>query len=314
MTKDLTSRRFQNSDSSGDLTWTLTAAQASAPSASQSHQDMQKLEIENRGKSASGLSSSSLLGSLWSCFSAFVLTPFADETGHPTQILRGFVTLFAVGIILGLTLPAQVHTHAYATSPFYALPTWCEYSTVSNIIGYTYTLCWSVAMYPQAISNYHRKTTKGLSVEFALLNLVGFACYSLYSTALLYNATILDVYQQQKSQANNQISAPMVKVNDVVFSIHVFILSAFMCAQMLVYNGLVWARDVSPLIQWILGGMVTFAVGWPMYLLFAVKTREDSFMWLNYLYVLSFIKVVTTLIKFVPQTLLNWRRKSTKGW
>lgn len=36
--------------------------------------------------------------------------------------------------------------------------------------------------------------------------------------------------------------------------------------------------------------------------------------WLNFLYLLSYIKLVLTIVKYIPQVYLNYQRKSTKGW
>ena len=39
-----------------------------------------------------------------------------------------------------------------------------------------------------------------------------------------------------------------------------------------------------------------------------------SFSWLNYLLYLSYIKLAISLMKYIPQAVLNCRRKSTQGW
>lgn len=36
--------------------------------------------------------------------------------------------------------------------------------------------------------------------------------------------------------------------------------------------------------------------------------------WLDWLNACSYIKLAITLIKYVPQAILNYRRKSTSGW
>lgn len=36
--------------------------------------------------------------------------------------------------------------------------------------------------------------------------------------------------------------------------------------------------------------------------------------WLDFLNVCSYIKLAITLIKYVPQAVMNYRRKSTVGW
>lgn len=36
--------------------------------------------------------------------------------------------------------------------------------------------------------------------------------------------------------------------------------------------------------------------------------------WLDFLYACSYIKLTITLIKYMPQAFMNYRRKSTNGW
>ncbi len=54
-----------------------------------------------------------------------------------------------------------------------------------------------------------------------------------------------------------------------------------------------------------------------LYLILIVSLEDKwhsicSFM--NWLYFLSFVKVGITFVKYIPQALLNYRRKSTSGW
>src|SRR5690606_8007793 len=41
---------------------------------------------------------------------------------------------------------------------------------------------------------------------------------------------------------------------------------------------------------------------------------KEPFKWLDWLYFLSYVKMAITLIKYVPQAVLNYTRKSTVGW
>lgn len=41
---------------------------------------------------------------------------------------------------------------------------------------------------------------------------------------------------------------------------------------------------------------------------------KTSWAWLDVVYTLSYVKLVVTIIKYVPQLLHNFRNKSTKGW
>ena len=39
-----------------------------------------------------------------------------------------------------------------------------------------------------------------------------------------------------------------------------------------------------------------------------------SWVWLDVIYAVSYVKLVVTLIKYTPQVLFNYRNRSTKGW
>ena len=40
----------------------------------------------------------------------------------------------------------------------------------------------------------------------------------------------------------------------------------------------------------------------------------DQWQWIDYLYFLSFVKVGVSIVKYIPQVILNYQRKSTSGW
>eukprot|EP00566_Odontella_aurita_P022674 CAMPEP_0113595438 /NCGR_PEP_ID=MMETSP0015_2-20120614/39704_1 /TAXON_ID=2838 /ORGANISM="Odontella" /LENGTH=141 /DNA_ID=CAMNT_0000502689 /DNA_START=674 /DNA_END=1099 /DNA_ORIENTATION=+ /assembly_acc=CAM_ASM_000160 len=46
----------------------------------------------------------------------------------------------------------------------------------------------------------------------------------------------------------------------------------------------------------------------------SIKAGWTDLSWLDFLYLLSLVKVLITITKYVPQVLLNIRRKSTVGW
>lgn len=56
-------------------------------------------------------------------------------------------------------------------------------------------------------------------------------------------------------------------------------------------------------------GIFTAAV-----VVFFVLVITETFHWLDFLYACSYIKLTITLIKYIPQALMNYRRKSTTGW
>jgi cystinosin len=40
----------------------------------------------------------------------------------------------------------------------------------------------------------------------------------------------------------------------------------------------------------------------------------NKFSWLNFVYVMSYLKLATTILKYIPQVYLNYALKSTVGW
>lgn len=205
--------------------------------------------------------------------------------------MAGLSLLVVAGSAIGAVLPKNP-----------TLPTpW--YRWVSACVGYTYFLCWSVSFYPQVLTNYRRKTTQGLSPDFCSLNVLGFACYSAYNAALYYSHQVQDQYRARHG-LHSQVT---VQPNDVAFAFHALTLSVVTLAQIGYYDGF-RARHPSRETTAILIGLLLVIAGSPLLVLLGV------FEWLDYLYLLSYIKIGITLIKYAPQLILNFQRRSTQGW
>lgn len=224
-----------------------------------------------------------------------------------SSILAKVAILLASGTILGVCMPKDED-----------LPN-DYYRYISSIIGYTYFLCWSVSFYPQIILNHRRKSTVGLSTDFTILNVVGFLCYSIYNAFLFWNNTAKEQYQQRYGGPST------VRSNDVAFAFHALLLSSITMAQVLHFrasnsSNAKSSRETSsdtgvlalfsPMTGYFLAAAlfvtVTFAV--------LVYVHAYNLEFLDYLYLLSSIKLAITTIKYIPQVLMNYNRKSTEGW
>ncbi len=64
--------------------------------------------------------------------------------------------------------------------------------TVSRILGWIYTLSWSLSFYPQPIHNYQRRTTQGLAFDFPTANVLGFTSYTTFTDRLVGNRLVGD--------------------------------------------------------------------------------------------------------------------------
>jgi len=220
-------------------------------------------------------------------------TALVDEQGTGWPVVFGLLTLTVMGTILGAILPGDSDLPS-GLSRF-----------LSNAIGYTYFMSWSVSFYPQVISNYRRKTTVGLSPDFCGLNVIGFGCYMIYNVGLFWSPTIQRQYRERHG-ANAAIS---VQGNDVAFAVHAFCLASTTLFQIGYYNGFREERhSPSKVIVGVATLFLTAAAVVPLWILVT-----DKLEWLDYLYMLGNIKVMITLMKYVPQVILNYRRQSTTG-
>ena len=225
-----------------------------------------------------------------------LLSPIMEEHGTVASVATGMTVLIVCGAVLGFLSPKSSTLHGHI------------YPTLSACIGYTYFIMWSVSFYPQVLSNFRRQTTLGLSVDFAGLNVLGFACYSVYTCSLYYSKTIQDQYQQR-----HHGERPTVQSNDVAFCLHALVLSSITLFQIGYYGGFRTTSSqprMSPVIGSVMVCMLSIVVLYPVIAVWLFRWSNT----LDYLYLLSYMKIAVTLIKYIPQVILNFRRKSTAGW
>eukprot|EP00970_Alexandrium_tamarense_P009674 scaffold1942_cov197-Alexandrium_tamarense.AAC.6 len=114
----------------------------------------------------------------------------------PCAILLGMMGVASVGVILGVLFPSN---DATMTAPADLSPSTDDvdrWNTTSNILGYTYFLSWTLSFYPQIITNYlhPHKARHGVSLDFVVWNIVGFACYAVYVTCFRYSDVVREEY------------------------------------------------------------------------------------------------------------------------
>lgn len=231
--------------------------------------------------------------------------------------LPATLLLIIGGFALGLVMPRNV-----------ALPD-ASWRTLSNVVGYTYFLAWSASFYPQLLSNYRRGTTTGLSVDFCVLNVLGYTCYTIYTTEFLWNEDIRETYRQQRPPSAEEDygmsdgtttgkGESTVQGNDVAFAIHALTMASVMLCQVGYYDGFA-ARPPSKRVLWAGVGALVFCIlyvtfTWMRSAMIAGTLTSKGVDWLGFLYVLGTIKICVTVAKYVPQVVLNASRKSTVGW
>ncbi|KAL7014495.1 hypothetical protein ACKWTF_015965 [Chironomus riparius] len=171
----------------------------------------------------------------------------------------------------------------------------------SVIVGWVYFVAWSISFYPQVWINFRRKSVVGLSFDFLALNVVGHTSYAIFNCSLFFLKYFQDEYFLRFPHGQNP-----VELNDVFFSIHASFLTAFTIFQCFIYE-----RGVQRVsyIAWSLIGIFFVAI-----IVVIIICSIGTLHWLDFLYTLSYIKLAVTLTKYIPQAVLNYRRKSTVGW
>lgn len=197
------------------------------------------------------------------------------------------------GIILGISIPGNPSLSV-------------NYRTISGILGWVYFFSWTFSFYPQVYLNYVRKSSVGLASDKILYDVLGFSCLSVYSIAFYWIPSVRQLYADR-----NDGHEPKVEINDVCFALHALFLTFVQIAQMAYYDG---KRQLPS----------RFAVFWVclvvtivlIYLVIAVVRHDNTsvFNILDWFYFVSFVKMGVTLVKYIPQVILNYRRKSTVGW
>lgn len=146
-----------------------------------------------------------------------------------------------------------------------------------------------------------------MSADFCALNVLGFACYATYNLAFFYSAEVQKLYKERYG-ADAEIT---VQSNDVAFAVHALLLASITLFQIGYYDGFC-SRQLRPsqAIQAVIAAMLLVILVYPITIFSGSKYTN----WLDYLYALSYIKITITLIKYIPQFILNFQRKCTKGW
>ena len=203
-------------------------------------------------------------------------------------------TIAAIGLGFGLMLP-DTAADEHNTRVGRAL------TRLSDVLGWSYFAMWSASFYPQVYSNYVRQSVVGLSFDFELYNLIGFSCYAIFNCAFFFDAAI-----QQQYMAANEGNRNLVRANDVFFALHALLLTLVTIAQCFVYDRGTQKLSRTASVAASMAAVLTLAASW--------MAQRATISTLNWLYWLADMKLATSLVKYVPQMMLNHRRRSTTGW
>ncbi|KAK8375272.1 hypothetical protein O3P69_020326 [Scylla paramamosain] len=176
-------------------------------------------------------------------------------------------------------------------------------TTAADVMGWLYTIAWDVSFLPQIIHNWRRKSVVGLSFDFLTFNWIGFFSYFIFNMGLYW---IYDIQIQYSIRYPGSILH--VRLNDVIFPLYAVVCVTLQIGQCLLYERAEGQR-VSVMCR-VLSGILVASAAVGCLLVPLVK----SWWWLDVLYLLSYVKLTITCIKYVPQLWVNYKGRSTAGW
>ncbi|XP_071799808.1 cystinosin-like isoform X2 [Asterias amurensis] len=177
-------------------------------------------------------------------------------------------------------------------------------NVVIIVVGWIYFAAWTVSFYPQVLLNHKRKSVKGLNFDFLTYNLIGFTAYGIFNVGMFWIPQVKEEYHRKKPFGVNP-----VLLNDVVFTLHAIAITAVTIFQCLIYDRGGQRVSVVCKVLCAVAGLFTVIT-----LIITVASGEKLISWLMFLYYFSYIKLVVSIIKYVPQAWMNYKRKSTYGW
>ncbi|KAF5306126.1 hypothetical protein FQR65_LT07402 [Abscondita terminalis] len=172
---------------------------------------------------------------------------------------------------------------------------------LSQICGWIFIISWGCAFYPQIYSNYKRKSVVGLNFDYVALNLIGYLSFGIFIAGLYFVPYI----QQAYFELHPRGLIP-VKENDVVYNAHGTLAILFTIFQCVIYER--GSQAISTTAKILIGFLGTF------YVICGILLCVNVVQWLNFLYYCSYLKLAITVLKYIPQAYMNYKRKSTRGW
>ncbi|KAL7232698.1 hypothetical protein ACSBR2_010664 [Camellia fascicularis] len=146
-----------------------------------------------------------------------------------------------------------------------------QLEVLSNLLGWSAFVAWSISFYPQIIMNFRRKSVVGLNFDFVVLNLTKHSSYLIYNASLFFSSVVQDQYRQKyglDQRGNQKVSKTCIAIVSVA---------------------------------WLAAAVCVF-----------VALPSHSWLWLVSCF--NTLQVTMTVVKYIPQAVMNFRRKSTVGF
>lgn len=146
--------------------------------------------------------------------------------------------------------------------------------------------------------------------------MLGFAAYTTSNAVFLFSPLV----RRQYAIRHPKSAVPTVRVIDLVFAAHGFVLCVITYSQ---FYPRLWGftprahQRTNRLVLGIFWGGLLGVFLTVLLVLVEGSSDDDgssSWAWIDVIYAVSYIKIVATVVKYCPQVMYNYKRKSTEGW
>jgi cystinosin len=175
-------------------------------------------------------------------------------------------------------------------------------AALSQALGWGYFLAWSLSFYPQVLLNRRRRSVAGVAVEYLCYNVTGFLFYSIFNVV---------AFAAERAHGGPRSVQP----NDIAFAVHALLMSSIVAVQAAVYPGVSLRGynrvHLALLVALWVAAVVHVALATVGVLPFVIAGDVRRYSAVAFL---GNAKAAISFLKYVPQAVLNCRRRSTVGW
>ncbi|KAH3671672.1 hypothetical protein OGAPHI_000377 [Ogataea philodendri] len=178
---------------------------------------------------------------------------------------------------------------------------------LATMCGWLYAIAWSISFYPTIMLNLKIKSADSISFDFAVLNLLGYSCYTASIYLQIYNP---EVRRQFAKTFDGNL--PLLSGIDLAYSAHGLLLTFVLLSQIILGNKW-WGFKNSRTVFKFSRLVRTFYIAFMGFLLFNIYYMSRPFQLLTFTLHLSYCKILVSCTKYIPQVIHNSNRKSMFG-
>lgn len=178
---------------------------------------------------------------------------------------------------------------------------------LGEFCAWGYAIAWGASFYPTLYLNYKLGTADSISMDYIVLNIFGYISYSISICLQMFSADVRSQYQLAFEG-----KLPLLSGADLFYAFHGLALLSILLSQIVLGNSL-WGFH-NERVKFKIHKMSRAII-----LLLAISASvtcylsDSSFRMLGLSLNLAYFKIIISLIKYIPQVVHNYHRKSMFG-